>query len=256
MGKRRIGRSSDGAAELTAIVGRDHQFETVKPLKLFSKIVTIWCPPTGLVLDPFAGSGTAGHAVMALNDQTDADRSFILIEQGRPERGDSYARTLLADRLRRVVTGDWANGKGRPIESGFRFLQLGKNVDAETVLHMEREEMLDTVINSHWDNSRRRRPGLESLVHKRRRYLIAKNADEEGFFLVWDGPNANTDLTEKVYEAIAAEAKDEGLVATYHVYARLYVFQTLSVAFYQIPDRILADFGLNMLSEPFYEEVV
>jgi adenine-specific DNA-methyltransferase len=52
------GRSRDGVEELDAIVGRGHSFETVKPLKLFRKIIQIWCPHNGLVLDPFAGSGT------------------------------------------------------------------------------------------------------------------------------------------------------------------------------------------------------
>ncbi len=86
------------------------------------------------------------------------------------------------------------------------------------------------------------------------RYLIAKNVENEGFFLVWDGPNGNTNLTEDVYEEIAAEAAAADLKPVYHVYGRLYVYQTNTVRFYQIPDRILADFGLNMSSEPFNEE--
>lgn len=182
-------------------------------------------------------------------------RRFILVEQGRPDRGDSYARTLLADRLRRVIAGDWASGKGSPMPGGFRFVQLQQRVDAEAVLRMERDEMLDTVIASHYDSSRRRGPGLESLGDRGYRYLIAKNADSEGFFLVWDGPDKNTDFTENVYEAIAEEARDAQLARSYHVYARLYVFQTENVRFYQIPDRILADFGLDLSSEPFSEDV-
>jgi adenine-specific DNA-methyltransferase len=249
------GRSSDGAAELTAIVGEDHRFETVKPLKLFAKLVTIWCPPDGLVLDPFAGSGTTGHAVLAMNEAATALRRFILIEQGRPDRGDSYARTLVADRLRRAIYGNWASGKGTPLVGGFRFVQLQKKVDADTVLRMERDELLDTVIASHYDSNRRRGPGLVSMSEEGYRYLIAKNTDKEGFFLVWGGPDKNTDFTEDVYEAIAKEAKRAALGATYHVYARLYVFQTENVRFYQIPDRILADFGLNLSSEPFNEEL-
>ncbi len=118
-------RSSDGVEELNAIVGPGHGFDTVKPLKLFQKILQLWCPSDGLVLDPFAGSGTTGHAVLSLNIEQGASRRFILTEQGRPERGDSYARTLTADRLRRVITGDWANGKGEPLGGGFKFLTLG-----------------------------------------------------------------------------------------------------------------------------------
>jgi len=176
------------------------------------------------------------------------------MEQGRPDRGDSYARSLMADRLRRVITGDWANGKGAALGGGLRFVHLEKKVDADCVLRMERAEMLDTVIASHFDSGRRRGPGLTSLSDDGYRYLIARNADHEGFFLVWEGPNGNTNLTEEVYEAIAAEAEKLGLLPVYHVYARLYVYQTDTVRFYQIPDRILADFGLNMSSEPFNEE--
>lgn len=125
-------------------------------------------------------------------------------------------------------------------------------VDAEAVLQMQRDEMLDTVIASHWDSTRRR--GLVSLAEKEHRYLIAKNADNKGIFLIWDGPEENTDFTESVYEAVSREAAVEGLGREYHVYARLYVFQTDNVQFYQIPDQILADFGLNMSSEPFNED--
>jgi adenine-specific DNA-methyltransferase len=108
------GHSQTGVDELSAIVGRDHGFKTAKPLRLMQKIIQIWCPPDGLVLDPFAGSGTTAHAVLALNYVADADRRFILIEQGRPERGDSYARSLTAERLKRVIDGNWANGKVKP----------------------------------------------------------------------------------------------------------------------------------------------
>jgi len=61
------GTSDIGQRELNAIVGRGHGFETVKPLMLIKKLISIWSPPDGLVLDPFAGSGTTGHAVLALN---------------------------------------------------------------------------------------------------------------------------------------------------------------------------------------------
>src|SRR5699024_8700080 len=100
------GTSDTGVKELNAVVGRGHGFETVKPLKLMMKIIQLWCPNDGVVLDPFAGSGTTGHAVLQLNSQAGTTRRFILIEQGRPDNGDSYARTLTADRMRRVVEGD------------------------------------------------------------------------------------------------------------------------------------------------------
>ena len=252
-GYKTSGRSSDGVNELTDIVGPGHGFETVKPLRLFSNIIELWCPPNGIVVDPFAGSGTTGHAVLALNHDTSTSRRFILIEQGRPERGDPYASSLTANRLKRVVTGDWASGKQTPIVGGFSFQRLDKRVDAQALLDMERDEMVDTVIASHFDANRKRGSNLIRVNGREWRHLVAKNSEDEGFFLVWDGPDKNTDFSANVYDVCATEAEEAGLKPYYHVYARLYLYQTENVRFYQIPDRILADFGLDMSSEPFAE---
>ncbi|MCF2572865.1 site-specific DNA-methyltransferase [Brevibacterium sp. UCMA 11754] len=251
------GRSADGASELTAIVGRGHGFTTVKPLKLMMKLIQLWVPTDGTVLDPFAGSGTTGHAVLALNSVSGGDRRFILVEQGRPERGDSYARALTADRLKRVVNGKWDNVKGTSLGSGFTFKTLEKKVDAQTLLLMERDEMIDTVIASHSSLGSRRAAVLIPVVDEDNEpytYLVAKNAANEGIFLVWSGAGSNTDLTEDVYEAITEEAERAELADVYHVYSRRNLLVTDDVIWYQIPDRILSDFGLDVRTESFTEE--
>ena len=245
------GLSQSGVKELNAVVGQGHGFETVKPLQLVEKIIQIWCPDYGVVLDPFAGSGTTGHAVLELNNAAETHRRFILIEQGRPERGDPYASSLTANRLKRVVTGDWATGRRDPLGGGFSFQRLDQRVDAQALLQMERDEMVDTVIASHFDANRKRGSNLIRVNGRAWQYLVAKNSDDEGFFLVWGGADKNTDFNASVYDACAAEAEEAGLKPHYHVYARLYLYQTENVRFYQIPDRILADFGLDMSSEPF-----
>lgn len=248
------GLSQNGIRELAAVVGPGHGFETVKPLQLVEKIIQIWCPKDGIVLDPFAGSGTIGHAVLDLNHFAETRRRFILIEQGRPEKGDSYASSLTANRLNRVVTGKWVSGAHEPLGSGFTFERLDRRVDSEALLRMERDEMLDTVIASHFDANRKRGSNLIRLNGgKKYRYLVAKNTDGEGFFLVWDGAKKNTDVTRAVYESCVEEAEDEGLKPVYHLYARQCPYQTADLIFYQIPDRILADFGLG-INEPFNNE--
>ena len=250
------GHSQTGVDELSAVVGRDHGFRTVKPLRLIQKIIQIWCPPDGTVLDPFAGSGTTGHAVLGINELTGSDRRFILVEQGRPERGDSYARVLTADRLARAISGDWVNGSGKPLTGGFTFTQLEKKVDAKTLLLMERDEMIDTVIASHSSTGSRRATVLITVERdvEPYAYLVAKNAANEGIFLVWSGPQASPDLTESVYETITEEAESAGLADHYHVYSRRNLLVTDDVTWYQIPDRILSDFGLDVRTESFTEE--
>lgn len=250
------GRSSDGSSELTAIVGKGHGFTTVKPIKLMMKLIQLWVPDHGTVLDPFAGSGTTGHAVLALNALSETDRRFILVEQGRPENGDSYAKTLTADRLKRVISGKWANGKGQAVPGGFTFKALEKRVDAKTLLLMERDEMIDSVIASHSSTGSRRSAVLIPVGSEDEpyTYLVAKNASNEGIYLVWSGANSNTDLTEGVYEAITEEANAAGLADVYHVYSRRNLLVTDDVIWYQIPDRILSDFGLDVRTESFTEE--
>lgn len=245
------GHSQSGVNELSGIVGRGHNFETVKPLKLFKKIMQIWCRPDGIVLDPFAGSGTTGHAVLELNQEAGASRRFVLIEQGRPERGDSYARTLTAERLRRVITGERADKAGKvaitaePLPGGFRFSKLTSKVDASAVLSLQREEMLDLLVTSHWDQSERASVHLRRLPASEKGYLFGRNSRDEGYFLVWSGPDQPSVLNRAVFREITEEAKTHGLTAPFHVYARTSVYPGPNIQFYQIPDRILEKLGFN-----------
>jgi len=245
------GHSQTGLNELNAIVGRGHSFDTVKPLKLFAKIMQLWCPPKGLILDPFAGSGTAGHAALWLNAESNAERQFILIEQGRPERGDAYARSLTSARLKRVIDGNWAAGKRDGIPGGFSFIALRSRVDADAVLAMERTLMADTVIASHFDASRRGSRTLVRLSNPLCRYLVARNDENEGFFLIWEGAGKSPVLNADAYDAIVKEAIEMKLAPVYHVYARFNLYQSDDIRFYQIPNRILMDFGLSDAADAF-----
>ena len=104
------GHSQMGITSLDAVVGKGHEFKTVKPLKLFKKIIQIWCRSEGLFLTHLPDRGLRVTTVLDLNSETGANRRFILIEQGNTDKGDHYAKTLTAERLRRVVKGDWAAG--------------------------------------------------------------------------------------------------------------------------------------------------
>ena len=119
---------------------------------------------------------------------------------------------------------------------------------------MERDEMVDTVVASYFDASRRRGAGLVRICDAIYAYLVAQNADDEGFYLVWDGVGENTDLTEDVYEACVSEGEKAGLKPVYHIYSRFNLFATPGVHWYQIPDRILADFGLDVRTESYINE--
>lgn len=251
------GHSQTGITELNVIMGPNHGFETVKPLKLIKKIIQLWCPPNGLVLDPYAGSGTTGHAVLELNYETGTYRRFILIEQGSPEKGDKYARTLTHERVRRAITGErpMPDGTLRPVAvplgGGFEFRQLLSQIDAKAVLSMKREDLIDVILTSHWDEGRRSDSNIIRIDGYT--YLVGHNLQNKGYFIIWQSPGSVGQLDIDTYSQIVKEAKKAGLKAPYHVYARYEVYQSQNVVFYKIPDKILAHLGLNEYSERYNE---
>ena len=254
-GFRQSGRTSDGVSELTSIVGDGHGFTTVKPIKLFMKLIQIWCGPEGIVLDPFAGSGTTAHAVLALNREPEVNRRFILVEQGNTDKGDHYAKTLTAERIRRVLKGDWASGEQEPRTGGFRFVELKREkIDAEAVNALAREEMIDLLLTSYWDKAEKARSYLRRFPVGQHRYLFAVNPKDEGFFLIWQFPDQPSVLNREAFKAIVAEATAAKLASRYHVYASIAPYTGAGIEFYKIPDKVLEHIGFNPRSDPFNNE--
>jgi adenine-specific DNA-methyltransferase len=249
------GHSQAGINELDAVLGKGHNFQTVKPLRLIKKIIQLWCRPDGLVLDPFAGSGTTGHAVLELNQEAKTSRRFILIEQGNTEKGDHYAKSLTAERVRRVITGDFATGKRDAVPGGFRFVELKREkIDAEAVNALAREEMIDLLLTSYWDRSEKAKSYLQRFPAGQHKYLFAMNPKYEGFFLIWDSSDAPSVLNRDAFKAIAKEAKEAGLGGRYHVYASIAPYTGAGIEFYKIPDKVLEHIGFNSRSDAFNNE--
>lgn len=246
------GHSQAGYNELDAVVGPGHGFQTAKPLRLIKKIIQLWCRPDGLVLDPFAGSGTTGQAVLELNAEVGANRRFILIEQGNTEKGDHYAKSLTADRLKRVITGQWASGTVPPLPGGFQFIELKREqVDAKAVNDLAREEMIDLLLTSYWDRNEKAKSYLRRLTVGSHRHLFGVNPKNEGFFLVWDGPNEPSLLNREAFKRVVEEAKSEGLSSRYHVYASLAPYTGSDIEFYKIPESVLEHIGFNPRADAF-----
>jgi adenine-specific DNA-methyltransferase len=249
------GRSRDGIEELDALVGKEHRFETVKPLRLIKKIIQIWCPHNGLILDPFAGSGTVGHASLLLNAEDEGRRRFILIEQGSPENGDKYTRTLTWQRLKNAINGVRHGGKtAEPLGGGFEFRMLTRQIDAKAVLSMKKDELVDVVITSHWEIGRRNSPSLIRLDDPKFTYLVGRNERGEGYFIIWNNGGPVGQLDRDSYRIVLKDAEKAGLKPPFHVYARYEVYQSRNVQFWKIPDKILAHLGLNENSDPFNDD--
>lgn len=117
--------STDVAGKtLKAIFGGKKPFEYPKPVELVEKILHMVGDKDALVLDSFSGSGTTGHAVLAMNNDDGGSRRFILVEMDR-----NIAEGVTAERIRRVIKG-YRRGKTAEIVAGtgggFRYCRLGE----------------------------------------------------------------------------------------------------------------------------------
>ena len=84
-----------------------------------------------VILDSFAGSGTTAHAVLDLNKEDGGNRQFILIEC------EDYARSITAERVRRVIKGVPTTKKEKLKQGSggsFTYCSLGQAMDEESLL--------------------------------------------------------------------------------------------------------------------------
>jgi adenine-specific DNA-methyltransferase len=118
-----------GAYELKDVFAPDKaDFKNPKPSDLIEHLLSFTARKDAIILDSFAGSGTTGHAVLALNSSDAGNRKFILVET------EDYADTLTAERVRRVIKG--AKGsKNEALKAGlggsFTYCELGEPMDLE-----------------------------------------------------------------------------------------------------------------------------
>ena len=141
------GNNDEAKKLMKAILGDKCTFNTPKPLKLTERLIEMFCPKDGIVLDAFGGSATTAHAVLNLNTQG-ASRRFIIIERGTESQG--YANTITAERVRRVIDGDWAKPKPDTKATGgsFIYLKAGKSISGKDILESKRDDLIDIILNS------------------------------------------------------------------------------------------------------------
>jgi len=96
---------TDGEKELANIQGSRGTFPNPKPTTLLRKLIGGAYSQNGVVMDYFAGSGTTGHALLALNQFDEGHRKYILVEMGK------YFDSTLKVRIQRVIFSlSWKDG--------------------------------------------------------------------------------------------------------------------------------------------------
>lgn len=215
-----------GTASLKRLLGDEaDRFPHPKPVELVERLLASTGYDDALVLDPFAGSGTTGEAVLRLNQRDGGSRRFLLIEEGVPE--DPYCRTLTAPRLKRAIDVDG-------YESGFRFEAVGRQLDREAILDLERANITNLVLQTDVTGVG---GGIRRIAGK---FVIGANARQEAICLLWNGRDDSA-VTREILVEMFEETKDLELRRPIRVYGSTSsLAETDSFRFCQIPDSILA----------------
>ncbi len=112
-------------------------FTNPKPTELLETLGSFATDDDSLIVDLFAGRGTVGDAVLALNRRDNGNRKFILVQLPEPTGRDDYPTIadITQDRVRRAVAKmDEANngkltldGAKKQQDRGFRVFKLAQS---------------------------------------------------------------------------------------------------------------------------------
>jgi DNA modification methylase len=114
-----VGHTDEAKKEIQRILGSLAVNLTPKPVDLLRRIVRIGASKNDLILDSFAGGGTTGHAVLALNQEDGGNRKFILVQMPYDTKDNekdkfNICQKITAERVRRVMHGyTYATQKGK-----------------------------------------------------------------------------------------------------------------------------------------------
>ena len=102
-----VGQTDEAKKELIAVFGGKVPFDTPKPTRLIDRIVEIASSDDSVILDFFAGSGTAGHGILKFNAaHPESKRKFILCTNNE----GSICENVTYPRVTTVITGKRTDG--------------------------------------------------------------------------------------------------------------------------------------------------
>lgn len=115
-----VGHSQEAKREIQALFPGEIPFDTPKPERLLSQVITIATNPGDIVLDSFAGSGTTGAVAHKMG------RRWIMVELG------NHCDTYIVPRLKKIIDGvdqggvtNMANWQGG---GGFQYYRLAPSL--------------------------------------------------------------------------------------------------------------------------------
>ncbi len=173
-----VGTTTNGTMELKNILG-DKLFNNPKPVSLIKKILILTTAnnKNAIVLDFMAGSGTTGHAVLALNKEDEGNRKFIICTNNE----NNICTDVCYPRVKKVIEGyknlkgEWVEGLGGNLKY-FKtdFVDYNEPTDRNKIkLTRQATEMLCV------------KEGTFEKVEDNERFKIFKNSDHYTG-IIWD----------------------------------------------------------------------
>ena len=138
---------ADGEPRLEELFNRKGLIQNPKPPGLVERLIRQTTDSDSLVVDFFAGSGTTGHAVIAVNRGDRGQRKYLLVEQGQ------YLDAVTKPRIQKVVySSDWSEGLPTELGSGishcFKVIKLESYEDTLNNLQLRRTAAQGNLLNS------------------------------------------------------------------------------------------------------------
>ena len=118
-----------------------------KPVSVLKTVIDVSCPPQGMLIDYFAGSGTTGEAVVNGNRENDNTRRFCLVEFS------DYFDSLLKPRiLKSIGCSGWEAGvptdRHGSQQAAIKYIRLESYEDALNNLFPRRSARQDDLLAS------------------------------------------------------------------------------------------------------------
>ncbi len=194
--------NATGTTLLQKIFGVGGVFPQPKPVELIQYLVELLRDPEAIVLDSFAGSGTTGHAVLALNKADGGNRRFIMVEC------EDYADEVTAERIRRVIAG--VDGvRDESLREGlggtFTFCTLGERTSGNGMLSGESLPSFDDLAAWLVHSATGLSIGTEDLATRDENGLIFSD-DSRDYYLIYEPDIEWLQTNESVLTAPRAEA--------------------------------------------------
>lgn len=238
-----VGSNRTSKSEVKKLPFTGAIFDTPKPERLIRRILDISTEPGDVVLDSFAGSGTAGAVAHKMN------RRWIMVELG------DHAETHIHPRIRAVVDGSDNGGISSEIEwkggGGFRYYRLAPSL-------LEKDQYGNWVISKEYNASM-----LAEAMCKNLGFTYAPSQDEQEYWR--HGHSTETDFifvttASMTHAALKKLSEDVGPERTLLVCCKAFnadadAFENLTIK--KIPHAVLTkcewgkdDYSLNVANLP------